>query len=201
MAQSRNSYHKENLRRDLLEAGRRDVAEDGHQTLSIRTLAQTVKVSPGAPYHHFQDRRTFLLALAVEGFEEMLNGLRQTLAGLDGAHARLLAMGNHFIGFADHNPHLIDLMYESELTAPRLDPKLLAFQISAHAALRQEIAEAVPDIAAPEADLRAIAFWSAIYGFANMRRKGIIHSSGTPLATAEITSAIVDRAVLMATAA
>lgn len=200
MAQAKKSYHKENLRGDLLDAGRRYVAEHGHQNLSIRTLAQTVDVSPGAPYHHFPDRRAFLLALAIAGFEEMFDGLRMALAGIETANARLHTMGRHFIGFADQNPHLIDLMYESELTAPSLDPQLLAYQLRAHTILRELIVEAVPGISAQEADLRSIAFWSAIYGFATMSRKGIIHSSGTGVVPAGISKAIVDRAVLMATA-
>ena len=201
MAQAKKPYHKENLRRDLLDAGREYVAAHGHLNLSMRTLAQKVDVSPGAPYHHFPDRRAFLLALAVEGFEEMLAGVRQALAGASGPNARLRAMGRHFIAFADANPHLIDLMYESELTAPTLDPQLLDYQVLAHKALRGEIDAAVPGLGHSEADLRSIAFWSAIYGFATMRRKGVIHSGGADVVEAELANAIVDRAVLMAIAA
>lgn len=201
MAQAKKPYHKENLRQDLLDAGRAFVQQNGHLNLSMRTLAQAVDVSPGAPYHHFPDRRSFLLALAVEGFDDMLAGVRGALAGHIGAPARLRAMGLHFIDFADANPHLIDLMYESELTAPALDPQLLSYQVTAHTALRGEIVEAVPGLSPAEADLRSIAFWSAIYGFATMRRKGVIHSGGAEVDTDRLATAIVERAVLMAIAA
>jgi len=56
MAKSK-SYHKEDLRKDLLDAGRAYVEAHGHQSLSVRTLAQKVGVSAGAPYHHFGDRQ------------------------------------------------------------------------------------------------------------------------------------------------
>ncbi|MEL0252821.1 MAG: TetR/AcrR family transcriptional regulator, partial [Novosphingobium sp.] len=74
---AKKPYHRENLRRDLLDAGREYVRQHGHHGLSIRTLAQQVGVSPGAPYHHFPDRRSLLLALAIEGFEEMHDGAEQ----------------------------------------------------------------------------------------------------------------------------
>lgn len=200
MAQAKKPYHKENLRQDLLDAGRAFVQQNGHINLSMRTLAQAVDVSPGAPYHHFPDRRALLLSLAVEGFEEMLAGARAALAGVSGTPARLRALGLHFIDFADANPHLIDLMYESELTAPALDPQLLSYQVTAHTTLRAEIAAAVPGLSPAEADLRSISFWSAIYGFATMRRKGVIHSGGAEVDMAKLSTAIVDRAVLMAIA-
>ena len=66
-----NSYHKENLRQDLIDAGLAYVKAQGHASLSVRTLAQKVGVSPGAPYHHFPDRRSLLLAIAGEGFKDL----------------------------------------------------------------------------------------------------------------------------------
>ena len=200
MAQAKKPYHKENLRQDLLDAGRSYVEEHGHLNLSMRTLAQKVEVSSGAPYHHFPDRRSFLLALAVEGFQDMLAGARAAVDGIAGPTEKLRMMGLHFIGFAEKNPHLLDLMYESELTAPTLDPHLLHFQVEAHASLRNIIGSAVPGLTSEEADLRSIAFWSAIYGFATMRRKGVIHSGGTSVAAEDMARAIVDRAALMAVA-
>lgn len=200
MAKAKKPYHKEDLRGDLLAAGRSYIEQHGHLNLSMRTLAQQVEVSSGAPYHHFADRRAFLLALAAEGFDDMLSGASQAMADLPEPRARLRALGLHFLRFAGSNPHLLDLMYESELTAPTLDPQLLRYQVAAHSALRSAIQDAVPAITAAEADMRSIAFWSAIYGFASMRRKGVIHSAGTSVAIDNMVQAIVERAVLMAIA-
>lgn len=200
MTQAKKPYHKKDLRGDLLAAGRRYIEEHGHLNLSMRTLAQQVEVSPGAPYHHFADRRAFLLALAAEGFDDMLAGASEALSALSAPRDRLHALGQHFIRFAGSNPHLLDLMYESELTAPALDPQLLRYQVEAHSALRAAILDAAPDITGTEADMRSIAFWSAIYGFASMRRKGVIHSAGTSVAIDDMVQAIVERAVLMAIA-
>ena len=193
-------YHRENLRRDLLDAGREYVKNHGHHGLSIRTLAQHVGVSPGAPYHHFPDRRSLLLALASEGFQEMLAGAEQVAASKLSPAWKLRKMGILFIRLAEANPFLLDLMYESELTSPMLDPQLLAFQHRGHSGLRKQIVEALPGLTDEEADLRVIAYWSAVYGFASMRKKGVIHPSQNAIPSVDIAEAIVDRAVLSALA-
>ncbi|QQN74342.1 TetR/AcrR family transcriptional regulator [Croceicoccus sp. YJ47] len=199
MTQAKNPYHKENLRRDLLDAGRDYLVTHGHTSLSIRSLAQIVGVSPGAPYHHFPDRRSLLLALAIEGYEEMMAGVGKAVGGASGTADQLEAMGVHFIAFSKKNPHLVELMYESELTTPTLDRQLLDYQIRAHKALRGLIAEHLPDITEDEADVRTIAFWSAVYGFANMLRKGLIYPDGVmDFKERQLSLAIVHQAVLMA---
>jgi len=195
---AKKPYHKENLRRDLLDAGRAYVKAHGHLNLSVRTIAQQVGVSPGAPYHHFPDRRSFLLALATEGFEEMLSGTREVTAGNMSPADKLKRMGTLFIRFADENRHLLDLMYESELTTPTLDPQLQKYQTLGHQALRQHIVDAVGGLSDDEADLRVVAYWSAIYGFSSMRKKGVIHASHEGLATVDIADALVERAALAA---
>ncbi len=197
---AKKPYHRENLRRDLIEAGRNYVMQHGHHGLSIRTLAQQVGVSPGAPYHHFPDRRSLLLALAVEGFEEMLNGAAQVRISTMSPREKLRRMGILFIRFADENPFLLDLMYESELTSPVLDPQLTEYQQQGHMNLRQHLFAARPDLSNEELDLRVIAYWSAIYGFASMRKKGVIRPKAGVVPNVDIAEAIVTRAVIAALA-
>ena len=62
MASAKPTYHRENLKEELLAAAVIYIAEHGHQDLSVRKLSQIVGVSPGAPYHHFPDRRSLLIA-------------------------------------------------------------------------------------------------------------------------------------------
>jgi AcrR family transcriptional regulator len=192
---SKKPYHKEDLRGDLLAAARQWVETQGHLGLSIRTLAQQVGVSPGAPYHHFPDRRALLLALAMEGFAEMLAQSRAAVAAAGDPVARLRAMGTEFVAFAAAHPHLVDLMYESELTSPAIDPALLEFQIAAHEMLRGAVSAACPGIDTDEASLRSIAYWSAIYGFTSMVRKGVIRPSRAIPAAEGLGQAVMERAL------
>lgn len=174
MATRSEKYHRDDLRGDLLRAGREYVAEKGHHSLSVRTLAQSVGVSPGAPYHHFRDRRALLLALASEGYAELSSAAQATVDSGQSPEKTLIDMGLQFIDFAASSPRLLELMYESELTSPSVDPVLVKYQDIGHAALIKPLREALPDLDDNEIGLRGLAFWSSIYGFASLRRKHMI---------------------------
>jgi len=146
-------------------------------------------------------RRAFLLALALDGFREMLAQSQGIAASCAEPADKLRAMGTEFIRFAEDNPRLVDLMYESELTSPALDEELLAYQKQGHSALRSAIDAALPTLDEATADLRTLAFWSAIYGFASMRRKGVIRPVPGAMTLSDLAEAIVNRAIVAALAA
>lgn len=171
-----NGYHKEDLRGDLLKAGRAFVTEHGYASLSVRTLAQKVGVSPGAPYHHFPDRRSLLLAIAVEGFKELIaEAVAISQSGRRGMD-QLADLGFSFVQFTNANPRLAELMYESELTSPRHDPELEKFQQIGQGIIRDAVRLELPDASPTDIEIRGVAFWSAIYGFAALRRKHNVQS-------------------------
>lgn len=195
MTAKKKPYHKENLRRDLLDAGREYVRVHGHQGLSIRMLAQQVGVSPGAPYHHFPDRRAFLLALAVDHFESLLQEVDEdTAAGLAPVE-EVKAMAMRFVRFALGNPNMLELMYESDLTRPNIDPQLQKFQEISHEAGTKAILKCVPGISEKEAGLRNMSLWTSIYGLVSMINRGIIRPFGDGTYNIdEICDWVVDRA-------
>ncbi|MCA3755028.1 MAG: TetR family transcriptional regulator, partial [Phenylobacterium sp.] len=49
-------YHHGDLRRALVEAGRRLLEVEGGAGISLRAVAREAGVSPAAPYHHFRDK-------------------------------------------------------------------------------------------------------------------------------------------------
>jgi len=171
-----DSYHKEDLRGDLVKAGLAHVHQHGHASLSVRTLAQAVGVSPGAPYHHFPDRRSLLLAIAIAGFEELIRqGSAMAGAHLSGTE-RLKALGMSFIEFSDAHPKLMELMYESELAAPQHDRELEKLQRAGQNLVREAIRAELPRLSPRNIELRAVGYWSLIYGFAALRRKANLPS-------------------------
>lgn len=199
---AKKPYHKENLRRDLLEAGREYVKAHGHHDLSVRKLAQQVGVSPGAPYHHFPDRRSLLLALAIDGFDSLAIASGQFDIGGTVALERVKALAANFVKFALENPHLIELMYESELTRPSLDPALLKFQLDSQFRGTQIIKESVPGITDKEAGLRNLALWTSIYGLVSMINKGVLRPFGDgDFEIPEICDWVIERAAASALAA
>jgi AcrR family transcriptional regulator len=197
---AKDSYHKENLRGDLIRAALAYVAEHGYVSLSVRTLAQKVGVSPGAPYHHFPDRRSLLLAVALEGFRKLIGeALEIEKAALDGV-ARLEALGLSFIRYADANPRLLELMYESELTTPEIDPQLQQFQEVGQRLIRGSVRSELPDAEDADVEIRAVLFWSAVYGFAALRRKHNIQSfDDYEMAADDVARSVIGQAARTAT--
>lgn len=186
------TYHKEDLHRDLLAAARAHVAEHGHLSLSLRSLAQQVGVSTAAPYYHFADRRALLLAVAIKGFED-LNAEAGAIAGAALPVAdQLLALGEAFLDFVARQPRLVELMYESELTSPEIDPALLACQDRAYRTLLGVMTAALPSRPPEEVSVRVIAFWSAIYGYAMLRSKLMLK----PYEPSGLSAQAVDSGVL-----
>jgi AcrR family transcriptional regulator len=175
MAKSK-TYHKDNLRQELVDAGRAYVEAHGHLSLSVRTLAKKVGVSPGAPYHHFADRRLLLLAIAAEGFRILTDGASDIGASGLGGRDQLIALGLNFITFADKSPRMFELMYESELSTPKHDPELETYHKIGQHLIRSAIASGLRRPSAKSLETRALAFWAFVYGFAALRRIYKIHS-------------------------
>ena len=178
------TYHKEELRADLLRVGHAYVAASGHEGLSVRKLAAHAGVSPGAPYHHFPDKRTFLLAMAKEGFDELWERGSAIRAQAGSPIEVLTELAYAFFAFQAEKPRLVDQMYESELTRPIIDPLIVTEQLRAYGLLRGAIEDAIPGMADGEARARTVAFWSAIYGYASLVGKGLLQ----PLASDGETS-------------
>jgi AcrR family transcriptional regulator len=169
---SKHSYHKENLRQDLIDAGRAYVEKHGHVTLSVRTLAQQLGVSAGAPYHHFADRRLLLLAIASEGFKTLTDEAAAIASGAVNSRYKLIALGLHFIDFAERSPRLFELMYQSELSTPKHEheQELEKYHQVGQQLIRSAIASGLKRPSAKDVEIRGIAFWAFIFGFAALRR-------------------------------
>jgi AcrR family transcriptional regulator len=164
-------------------------------------LAQQVGVSPGAPYHHFPDRRSFLLALAVDSFEQLEEQAADDADSGISTHQSVADRARQFVSFALENPHMLELMYESELTRPELDPQLRTFQEKSHTAGTEIIMQNMPGLSEKEAGLRNMGLWTSIYGLVSMIAKGIIRPFGDGDYTLdEICDWVVDRAARSALA-
>lgn len=201
MAKPKPSYHRENLKEDLLAAALSHVEAEGHQELSVRKLAQIVGVSPGAPYHHFPDRRSLLIAVALEGYRRLTSEAAERVQlHLEGP--QILTRTCHaFLDFCKKNRRLMELMYESELTRPLLDPAIQQAQQSGYQVLRNAILLAAPHLPPDEMGARIATVWSAMYGFALMRDRHMIqpHDEIDESHADDAAHAIVRQVVKLAT--
>ncbi|MBC2669816.1 TetR/AcrR family transcriptional regulator [Novosphingobium piscinae] len=187
--------HREDLRGELLAAAVRYVLREGHESLSMRRLAEEVGVSPGAPYHHFPDRRALLVAVALEGYRAMF---AQNSAGADAdddPRAALTSAFLNFIRFAAANPTLFTLMYESELVRPVLAPELAEAQAEGYQLMRRLIGRIATGISDTERAVRIATIWSAIFGYALQCNRSMLRAYPAEPPPDELAPQVVQQAL------
>lgn len=185
--------HREDLRRELLDAAVTYVVREGHESLSMRKLAEVVGVSSGAPYHHFPDRRALLIAVALEGYHQLFAETEKAVAA--SPEGLLFANLLHFIRFAAANPNMFTLMYESELVRPQVAPELAEAQDVGFQMLRREVTLATQTLSEHERSLRIATIWSAIFGFALQTNRAMLRAHPLEPMPDELAPEIVRQAL------
>lgn len=105
-------YHHGDLRRSLVEATVRLVAEHGVDGFTLRAAAKLAGVSDGAPYHHFADKEALLAAVAEESFELLCDAMSAAGDGHEGnASTKAQAMSVEYVLFAARHPARFRIMW------------------------------------------------------------------------------------------
>ena len=161
------------LRRDLLDAAIRQVAEEDPAQLSLRAIARDLGVSHAAPKNHFQDKTALFTAIAVEGFD----GLAEALNGAIDEHPApmdaLPAAGRADVGGCVRNRGCFRVMWRNDL----LDPDshdLAAASGRAFSGLPRAVAEARHTGWGSAHSVRDLAVyaWSVVHGVAQLLLDG-----------------------------
>lgn len=124
MARPRTRDYDE-LRRDLLDAAGRLLAQEGPQALSTRRAAQEVGTSTTAVYNLFGDKTGLLRAMFLEGFARLAREFAAVPRDGD-PEADLMALGYAYRAAALANPHLYALMFGRPIADFRPDDDALA---------------------------------------------------------------------------
>lgn len=100
----RRARHREQVRREILEAAGKLFAEQGYEAVSVRKIAQKIDYSPGAIYLYFQDKADLLNQLCEDTFTQLIEHIERQTAGdrepLDG----LLRGTRAYIDFGLEHP-------------------------------------------------------------------------------------------------
>ncbi len=120
------TYHHGNLRDALLARAEEQLATDGVDGISLRSLARDLGVSHAAPARHFRDKQALLDALALVGFRRLDDGLARAVTEAGGAFDdRLRGLGRAYARFAIAHPRLLEVMYAGK-HHPEASAELLA---------------------------------------------------------------------------
>lgn len=165
------------LRQRLLRAAEQEIASCGPAKASLRAIARRVGVSHQATAHHFDDRAGLFTALAVEGFELLLEkataAVEQVEEAGGAAGAAVAASGAAYVAFARQHPTMFDVMFRPELLHTD-DPRLIDVRRLHRDLMVQVVAAAQArgwGVAVPTEELATVG-WATVHGLAVLERDG-----------------------------
>lgn len=168
---AKRSYHHGDLRRTLIMAAGRIIADEGAANFTWAKAASMAGVSIAAPYRHFKDKNELFTAVAVVVYSALRRWITKRVSEvvIDPA-ARCLARVDAYMGYARKHPHLFTLLFSAEVDyAPGSELAGLG---------RKTVADWMHDIMAAtgcsvdEAERRARDAWLLLHGAATLAING-----------------------------
>jgi AcrR family transcriptional regulator len=171
---TKKGYHHEDLRRALLDAAIAFLAGGDVTGLTMQVLARAAGVSPGAPYHHFEDKVALLAALATEGFELWQARAEAAVASASTPPQRLAALGRAWLQFTREHPSHHRVMFLRDIEDRIRFAALHETSGRSLQLLTQAIAALDPSAPPERLAARAVVAWSSLHGFASLRASGVL---------------------------
>ncbi|MFV5658633.1 TetR/AcrR family transcriptional regulator [Acinetobacter pittii] len=158
------SYHHGNLREALLINGLQLLESSQGTDFSMRELTRMIGVSPNAVYRHFANKEELLTALAIYGFEQLIEAQAHAIHNATNPKDGFLNSGKEYIYFAIKNPSLFKLMY-SQFTVAQDDEKLKSMTDLFYTGMLYAAATAVnAPVDTPQSQTMARLAWSIVHG-------------------------------------
>lgn len=175
-----SNYHHGDLADTLISTAVALIASSGPAALSLRQVARQADVSHGAPAHHFKDKAGLLTAVAIKGFQLIMEDLTKAKATTTlGSGECLLEIGEAYVRFAVNQPGYFAVMFQPEL----VDDNNQAYR-SLCTGPRQLLKQSISEFADQnhekttqrQLDAMVTALWSQAHGFANLWLTGNLGS-------------------------
>lgn len=169
----KTSYHHGELRQALIGAARLLIAERGGNDFSLSDACRRAGVSTAAPYRHFADKTEIITEVVAQGFTDMAQRFHQAAGAFaPGARARILALGEVYLGFALREPALFRMMFSQNPSLAEDD----AANVQGRACFAFIMQEVINHCALSrvEGDARMIAvqLWTLVHGAASLTIDG-----------------------------
>ena len=171
----KESYHHGDLRRALLDATLELVDRHGPQGFTLRAAAREAGVTPGATYHHFEDKDALVAAVAEEGFQ-LLHAALQTAAQRPSASPRDRArnVGVAYVLFAIKHPTRFRVMVGYGVHAG----SQVRSAKSAYRLVREVLVEGLSVAGRDVSESAVIGWWSVVHGLAFLAIDGHLGQAG-----------------------
>jgi AcrR family transcriptional regulator len=176
------SYHHGDLREALVRAGFELAGGGGSAAVTLRAATRLAGVSPTAAYRHFSSHEELQFAVGMLALGDLARAIERCQAAAvaadprDTSRARLVGVGDGYIGFALDSPGAFDIamfglftMVDAAEPASTGDTGRTPYQLLTDA-VGSLIAES--RLPAAAADPAAITCWSTVHGFATLATRG-----------------------------
>jgi AcrR family transcriptional regulator len=108
----RSSYHRGNVRADLIAMGKSILETEDLSAVTLRRLTREIGVNPTNFYNHFPNMDYLFAAIKVDGFIELLRRSRKATKPYPNQPDALRALFREYIFFAIRKPNLYRLMFD-----------------------------------------------------------------------------------------
>lgn len=175
-ATGQNRYHHGDLRRAILECALELITKSGIASLSLREVARALGVTTAAPYHHFKDRESLLVQIAIQGYEQLLKRLEEARTATKASQTELEAESRAYLSFAHEHAALYSVMFSSEVAGKDEYPELRQTADQCFLLVCRSVAQSA-DLPKKKVPRAALCAWSMLHGLAMLDQSNFLEES------------------------
>ena len=162
-------YHHGNLKEELISSACIICEANGHDHMSLRSIAKEANVSQTAPYRHFETKESLLAEVSKRGFEELTDRMKLAISkgNIKSANDKFLEMGLAYLEFGLEKRKTYDLMHSPIIDKVQF-PELLNAAQGAFDELVQILKELYPGISEVALGKKCIKYWAMMHGLVGL---------------------------------
>ncbi len=160
------TYHHGNLKEELISSACKICEVDGHDHMSLRSIAKEANVSQTAPYRHFKTKESLLAEVSKRGFDELTERMNEALNKKHNALSledQFLEMGLAYLEFGIEKRNIYDLMHSPSIQKADF-PELLESAGGAFDVLVKILMKLHPEIDENQLSQKCMKYWAMMHG-------------------------------------
>ena len=160
------TYHHGNLKEELISSACKICEVDGHDHMSLRSIAKEANVSQTAPYRHFKTKESLLAEVSKRGFDELTERMNEALNKKNNALSledQFLEMGLAYLEFGIEKRNIYDLMHSPSIQKADF-PELLESAGGAFDVLVKILMKLHPEIDENKLSQKCMKYWAMMHG-------------------------------------
>jgi AcrR family transcriptional regulator len=169
-------YHHGELRSAIMAAAIQMIAEAGLASLSLREIARRIGVTTAAPYHHFKDRQSLLIELAIEAYTQLFAAMSSAKDSANKPSEAIQAEAEAYLQFGRAHRAEYAVMFSGEFAT---HPRFLEMMTIADRSLeivRKSIAESC-NLTPTQSTEAAFCLWSLLHGILTLDQNSVLQET------------------------